>query len=140
VILRFYKWYLHSPGRIRFNNFINKAVSNIVNNRFSNLMKEIFNIGMNYPLYMYSDTGNVYVSKITKGKLEDGRRFEDVTTVDNVSFAMNFRKTNYFKRKSILNKVNKILNGDLVFRYKGILNVEARVSNPDIGVIKPLTE
>lgn len=140
MILRFYKWYLHSPGRIRFNNFINKAVSNIVNNRFSNLMKEIFNIGMNYPLYMYSDTGNVYVSKITKGKLEDGRRFEDVTTVDNVSFAMNFRKTNYFKRKSILNKVNKILNGDLVFRYKGILNVEARVSNPDIGVIKPLTE
>ena len=75
----------------------------------------------NCPTYLYEDEQKQYVSKISDGRLEDGRKFEDVTTVDNIDFAMNFQKYNFINKYFFLKKVNKITN--MKFRWKKVITI-----------------
>lgn len=133
MIHRFYKWYLHNRTRMRIENFINRSVSMVVNNKFSNWLKELFEIGFDYPLYMYNDSEAQYVSKIYDGILVTGEKHTDVTVTPSPSFAMDFRKYNRVARWFLLKKVNKVIssvsgNEELVFRFKSVATYEQKTS------------
>lgn len=136
-IHKLYNWYLHSQRRIKLENFINYYINKIVNNRVSNWLKEFFNIGFDYPLYMYSkveteDGGykDIYVHSLLDGVLPDGKSYSDISITDSVEHAMNFRNVLKITRYFLLKKANKILeeNGqNIVLKYKGYMSIEAKI-------------
>ena len=121
---------------IKIRNFINiQIINRIVNNRFSNAIKELF---ITDPLYMWSDQESVYVYNIEDGVLEDGRPYSDVSVTSMVEYAKNFRPVNVFKRNRLLEKANKVLAGNeqpFSVRYKCIATVEAKIGSGETSFI-----
>jgi len=129
---------------IKIANYLNSIENKIVNNKFSNWLKDVFSIGMPHPLYMYSDEGDFYVMNITDGKLETGESYSDISVCQDTKYAMNFRDVSNFKRQRLLKKAKKILSerqreeGDIMeysFRYKSVASIEANIDDMDTGVI-----
>jgi len=146
MLLRFIKWYTHSQKRIKVSNFINRQISNIVNNRFSNWLKEIFNIGLDYPLYLYCDEAGEFLYKFNKEYQQKnwlkrlfGNRLIDATlTLTNIpSQGMDFRKMFSFQRKKIKNDVNNFFANDDIrnFRFKSIVTIESKMKTGETDIL-----
>jgi hypothetical protein len=115
-------------------NFLNQIKNKIINNKFSNSVKELF---ITDPLYMYSDKEDVYVYDITDGTLEDGRPYSDVSVTSIVNYAKNFRGLSLFKRRKLLEKANAILSGNeqpFSVRFRCIATVEAKIGTPEPSI------
>ena len=119
---------------IRFTNKVNKFENSIVNSKFSNWLKELF---ADYPLYMYSDQEDVYVYNISDGVMNDGRPYTDVSVTSMLKYAKDFRKVNYFMKKKLLEKANKVLAGNekaFSVRYKSVLIVETQMGSGETSI------
>jgi hypothetical protein len=91
-----------------------KVLNWIVNNNFSNFVKEVFGIGTDYPTYLYDTLNKEYVVYFHKTISLFGGTEIEITTVPEGNetnppslYAHDFRKLNYFQKKSILNDANK---------------------------------
>lgn len=131
---------------IRIANFINKIENSIVNNKFSNWLKELFTVGFDYPLYMYSDEGNFYVMNISDGKLDTGESYSDISVCQDTKYAMDFRKVFKITRWFLLKKATKILaerqradgdNMEYTFRYKSFMNIKADLEDAPNMILRP---
>jgi len=130
---------------IRISNTINRQVSNIVNNRFSNWLKEVFNIGMDYPLYLYCDATEEFLNKFDKEyqqkswikRIVSGNKRIDATlTLTNLpKYGIDFRKKWSFQRNKILKDVNKFFNGEKIFRFRGIMTVESKIGTGETNIL-----
>jgi hypothetical protein len=107
---------------IKIVNFHNKIVNFFVNNKFSNWLKELLQYKMDYPVYLYCDEGKFYVYEILDGKLDDGKKYSDVTVCDRESIALNIQGYSRIGKWRLLKKVNKITK--LSFRYKRLITYE----------------
>lgn len=102
----------------RYNSFINV----IVNNRFSNWLKEFYYqiTGFPYPEFMYSDQLNLYISSLPDNP--KGGEEVEILTCDKSTHAKDFYEFGYFKKKKLLALVNNTLeNQNIKFRYVRLL-------------------
>ncbi len=131
---------------IKIGNYINSIENKIINNRFSNWLKEFFNSGFDYPLYMFTDQAknevgesvSLYVYTLHDGTIENkddpdfGKHYTDISVTEYIKYAMDFKNCGYFEKKKLLKKANIILknNGqEYEVRWKRVLNIEAQLDS-----------
>lgn len=126
-----------SPLIISIQNKVNKVVNAILNNKFSNFIKECFYqlFGVPYPEYLYNDLTGDYVVSYTQGRSEQSYYFYSIKTpfkltmgelrtTPDTKWALDISKYNVIKKKYLIYAINRTLReagGQGVFRVKRIL-------------------
>lgn len=117
-----------SQLRIKIENKWNRMVSNIVNNRFSNRIKEIFAIDMDYPLYIYCDTTGDYLKKFEPSWNDEIKAWQvDMTFASAPEGATDYSKLWFWQQDKLLKQLNEAVAQDpdkRHFRVKRNLTID----------------
>ena len=120
MIEKIYKWYMRNKTVSKIKVIINSFINSIVNNPLSNWLKETLNIGLDYPVYLYSKETGEYFLDLNKQVL-DGKTYTSISTVPYLEKAKNLQDKNKMQQILLRKKVNKLTGRQ--FHFKRILTI-----------------
>lgn len=113
-------------------NKINRIVSNIRNNAFSNAIKDLFMGWSDIPVVAYTDATNDYVSAFEVSTDANGITNATITLASSPTHAKDYSSLWWFQKNSELKLINKAFNTDpdgRVFRWKRVIVYTGTKSN-----------
>jgi len=122
-----------SQLRIKVENKWNRFVSNIINNRVSNRIKEILSIGMDYPLFLYSDVTGDYLREFNPtwdAELDAWK--DEIVFASAPEGASDYRHLWFWQKNKLLKALNEAVAQDpdkRQFRWKRVLTIKKEESS-----------